>query len=174
MSALSNITRRRFATLGVAAAAGLSGSSLTAQSADRPSLKSEFLMDLVFKTSAPMTIGPRGIAGLTEGTFQGPRLKGTLVTPAGEWGGTRPDGVYVIDVRLELRTDDAALIFAFYRGIVYTPPAGSGVRYWAITPVFETASEKYSWLNRVVCVGVAYAVPKDVGDVAYHIYQILM
>src|SRR5262245_6636246 len=109
MSALSNITRRRFATLGVAAAAGLSEASLTAQSSDRPSLKSEFLMDLVFKTSALMTIGPRGIAGLTDGTFQGPRLKGTLVTPAGEWGVTRPDGAYVIDVRLELRTDDAAL-----------------------------------------------------------------
>jgi hypothetical protein len=131
-------------------------------------------MDLVFQTSSPLTVGPRVIAGLTKGTFQGPKLRGTVVTPAGEWGATRPDGAYVIDVRLELRTDDDALIFAFYRGIVYTPPAGSGERYWVTTPVFETASEKYAWMNRMVCVGTAYTVPKEVGDVAYHIYQILM
>ena len=177
MSNQSTISRRDFARLGVAAAAGLSPAALAAQSPSAPALKSEFLMDLVFRTSSALMVGPRVIAGLTEGTFQGPKLKGTLVTPAGEWGATRADGAYVIDVRLELRTDDAALIFASYRGIVYPLPTGlgdSGQRYWAVTPVFETAAEKYAWLNRIVCVGVAYTVPKEVGDVAYHIYQINM
>jgi len=169
-----SISRRRFATLGAAAAAaGLSGGTLTAQSTTHPPLKSEFLMDLIFRTSAPTAIGPRVIAGITEGTFQGPKLKGTVITPAGEWGATRPDGAYIIDVRLELKTDDGALIYAFYRGIVYTPPAGQGERYWVTTPVFETVSEKYAWLNRIVCVAVAYNVPKDLGDVAYHMYQIM-
>ena len=173
MSTESALSRRQFARLGAAAAVGLSGSTLTAQSSTRPALKSEFLMDLVFRTSAPTPVGPRVIAGITEGTFQGPRLKGKVMTPAGEWGATRPDGAYVIDVRLELRTDDDVLVYAFYRGIVYTPPAGQGERYWVTTPVFETVSEKYAWLNRIVCVAVAYTVSKDIGDVAYHIYQIL-
>ncbi len=173
MSTHSVVSRRQFAKLSAAAAVGLSGSTLAAQSAMHPPLKSEFLMDLVFRTSAPTPIGPRVIAGITEGTFQGPKLKGKIVTPAGEWGATRPDGAYVIDVRLELKTDDDALIYAFYRGIVYTPPPGQGERYWVTTPVFETVSEKYAWLNRIVCVAVAYNVTKDVGDVAYHIYQVL-
>jgi len=171
------VSRRQFAKLGVAAAAGLSGAALAAQSAAVPVLKSEFLMDLVFKTAPPLMVGPRLIAGLTEGAFQGPKLKGTLVTPAGEWGASRPDGAYVVDVRLELRTDDGALIFTSYRGIVYPLPAtlgDPGPRYWAVTPSFETASEKYGWLNHVVCVGVAYTAPKEVGDIAYHIYQVLM
>ena len=166
--------RRQFARLSAAAVAGLAGPTVAAQSAAGRTLRSEFLMDLVFKTGGGGAIGPRIIAGITEGTFEGPKLKGQVVTPAGEWGATRPDGAYVIDVRLELRTDDDVLIFVSYRGIVYTPPADQGGRYWVTTPVFETASKKYDWLNRTVCVAVAYSVPKEVGDVAYHIYQILM
>jgi hypothetical protein len=172
MFSRSVVSRRQFARLGAAAAAGLSESVLTAQSPAAPRLQSAFLMDLVFRTAAPISVGPRVIAAITEGTFQGPKVKGKVVTPAGEWGATRPDGAYVIDVRLELRTDDDALIFAAYRGIVYTPPAGSGNRYWVTTPVFETASEKYAWMNRIVCVAIAYTVPKELGDVAYHIYEI--
>ncbi|PWT84716.1 MAG: hypothetical protein C5B57_04315 [Blastocatellia bacterium] len=173
MSVQTVLSRREFATLGAAVALGLT-STASAQSQARAPLRSEFLMDLVFKTGGGGRIGPRIIAGITNGTFEGPKLKGKVTTPAGEWGATRPDGAYVIDVRLELRTDDDALIFVSYRGIVYTPPKDQGGRYWVTAPVFETASTKYDWLNRIVCVGVAYTVPKEVGDVAYHIYQILM
>jgi len=173
MSSHLTVSRRQFARLGATAVAAFSGSTLVAQ-APEPALRSRHLMDLVFRTAPPRTIGPRVIAGITDGTFRGPRLKGTVVTPAGEWGATRPDGAYIIDVRLELRTDDDALVFAFYRGIVYTPPTGQRDQYWVTTPVFETASEKYAWLNRIVSVAVAYNVPKEAGDVAYHIYEILM
>ena len=117
MSSHLTVSRRQFARLGATAVAAFSGSTLVAQ-APEPALRSRHLMDLVFRTAPPRTIGPRVIAGITDGTFRGPRLKGTVVTPAGEWGATRPDGAYIIDVRLELRTDDDALIFAFYRGIV--------------------------------------------------------
>ena len=164
------VSRRQFAKLS-AAAIGLSTSPrLTAQSTVPP-LRSDFLMDLVFKTGGGGTVGPRRISGITEGTFQGPKLKGKVVTPAGEWGATRPDGAYMIDVRMELQTDDSALIFLYYRGVIYTPPKGQGERYWVTTPVFETAAEKYDWLNRIVCVAVGYSVQ---ASVAYHVYQILV
>lgn len=164
------VSRRQFAKLSAAVAIGLSGPAVAAQSAVPP-LRSEFLMDLIFKTGGGGAVGSRRISGITEGTFQGPKLKGKVVTPAGEWGATRPDGAYVIDVRMELQTDDSALIFAAYRGIIHTPPKGQGDRYWVTTPVFETSAEKYDWLNRIVCVAVNYAVP---GSVAYHVYQILI
>ena len=38
------------------------------------------------------------------------------------------------------------------------------------TPVFETASEKYDWLNRVVAVGIGQVLPTAV---AYKVYAIL-
>ena len=163
------VSRRQFAKLS-AAAIGLASSRLAAQSTVPP-LRSDFLMDLVFKTGGGGTVGPRRISGITEGTFQGPKLKGKVVTPAGEWGATRPDGAYIIDVRMELQTDDSALIFLSYRGVIYTPPKGQGERYWVTTPVFETAAEKYDWLNRIVCVAVSYSVQ---ASVAYHVYQILV
>ena len=166
----SRLSRRQFASFGAATAFGLAMPPLAAQSRVPP-LRSEFLMDLVFKTGGGrVVVGPRRISGITEGTFQGPRLKGKVLTPAGEWGSTRPDGAYVIDVRMQLQTDDEASIFLAYRGILYTPPKGQGERYWATMPVFETAVEKYDWLNRIVCVGVNFPDP---GNVAYHIYQIL-
>ena len=166
----ATLSRRQFARLSAAAALGLSSLPLAAQSTVPP-LRSEFLMDLVFKTGGGGAVGPRRISGITEGTFQGPKLKGKVVTPAGEWGATRPDGAYIIDVRMELQTDDNALIFLAYRGVIHTPPKGQGERYWVTTPVFETAAEKYDWLNRIVCVAVNYPVQASVG---YHIYQILV
>jgi hypothetical protein len=91
----SSISRRQFARFATTAAAGLTGPALGAQSPAGRTLRSEFLMDLVFKTGGGGAIGPRLIAGITEGTFQGPKLKGKVATPAGESGATRPDGAYV-------------------------------------------------------------------------------
>ena len=42
--------------------------------------------------------------------------------------------------------------------------------YFRVTPVFETASEKYSWLNKIVTVGIGQALPTGV---AYKVYAIL-
>ena len=72
-------------------------------------------------------------------------------------------------MRATLRTDDAQLIYAWHRGIIYRPD-GADESYWRTTPVFETASEKYSWLTRIIAVGVARPVP---GKAAYSVYQLL-
>ena len=42
--------------------------------------------------------------------------------------------------------------------------------YFRTTPVFETGSEKYSWLNQIICVGVGKIEQKRVH---YKVYQIL-
>jgi hypothetical protein len=52
--------------------------------------------------------------------------------------------------------------------VLYTPQGGE--RYWRTTPYFETASEKYAWLNSIVTVGIGYTVPMKV---PYRIFQIL-
>jgi uncharacterized protein DUF3237 len=42
---------------------------------------------------------------------------------------------------------------------------------WArIAPIFETASEKYAWLNNVLAVGV---YRPDLGKIGYRVYRIL-
>ena len=61
--------------------------------------------------------GTRVLIGVTDGTFEGPKLRGTLVLPAGEWATVRPDGSAKADVRLTPKTDDGALILMTYHGI---------------------------------------------------------
>jgi hypothetical protein len=182
----NGLTRRSFAKLGEAAAMalGVAGAGLQAQSPnpaaarspaeDKPDL--QFLMDVALDLQGPgggsHTIGfpgaQRVTVAVTGGTFEGPKLKGTVLTPGGDWLVRRPDGSSVLDVRVTLQTDDAQLIYLSYRGIMYTPKGGK--LYWRTIPMFETGAEKYSWLNQIVCVGVGVPTP---GKASYRIYQVL-
>ena len=110
-------------------------------------------------------LGRRRIAAVTGGDFEGERLRGTVVpASAGDWLLQRQDGVTVLDVRLLLRTDDGEHIYMSYRGLRHGPPevmarlaAGEAVDpksyYFRMAPVFETASQKYAWINKIVAVG---------------------
>ena len=116
-------------------------------------------------------LGRRRIATVAGGEFNGERLRGTVVaTPAGDWLLQRHDNVTVLDVRLLLRTDDGEHIYMTYRGLRHGPAdvmarmaAGEVVDpksyYFRIVPVFETASKKYEWLNRIVAVGTGRREP---------------
>jgi hypothetical protein len=42
--------------------------------------------------------------------------------------------------------------------------------YFRTTPVFETASERYSWLNLLLAVGIGQILPTGI---AYKVYAIL-
>src|SRR5260221_11624987 len=155
-------TRRRFATLAAAAAVGSSASAAAQPPAGSDdTLKSELLLDLVLDTQPANTIGSPGvtrvIVPVSGGTFTGPKLKGTVVGPGGDWILRRPDGSSILDVRIILQTDDNQKIYMTYRGISITPPGGT--QYWRIVPVFETGAEKYAWLNNIVAVGRHPAMP---------------
>jgi hypothetical protein len=174
------LSRRRFAKFGQAtvAALGLSGTGLMAQSATAPRSPEdgkpdlEFLMQASFDVQGSHTVGfpggERVTVSVTGGTFEGPRLKGTVLTPGGDWLVRRPDGSSVLDVRVTLQTDDTQLIYMSYRGIMYTPKGGK--QYWRTIPMFETGAEKYSWLNQIVCVGVGIPTP---GKAVYRVFQVL-
>ena len=182
---MKRISRRDLARFGASAAlAGFAPINLGAQQptaragaqstpmqpAKPDSLKSEFLMDMELETGPAATVGSRRIVPVTGGTFQGPKLKGTVVSPGADWPVNQGNGLTILDVRTVLKTDDEQIIYMSYRGIIYAPPAGQGDRYWRITPVFETGSEKYAWLTRAAAIGVSYTVPQRV---SYRIFQIL-
>jgi hypothetical protein len=174
---VSKLSRRRFAKI-TAAAAGAVASGATTVGAqttaagDDDTLHSEFLLDLILETQPANNVGSLGVnrvvVPVSGGTFNGPKLKGTVVGPGGDWIIRRPDGSSVLDVRILLQTDDNQKIYMTYRGISYTPQGGT--QYWRIVPVFETGADKYVWLNNIVAVGVHRTMP---GKVAYRIYQIL-
>src|SRR2546423_13954314 len=67
--------------------------------------------------------GARVIAPITGGTFQGPRLRGKVLSGGGgDWTLLRSDGVLELDLRVTLETDDGALIYMTSFGLRHGPP----------------------------------------------------
>src|SRR5467141_4764959 len=96
--------------------------------------------------------GIRSIVPVTGGDFEGPRLRGKVLPGGGDWLLLRPDGVLELDLRITLETDDHALIYMTFQGLRH----GS---YFRTLPRFETSTEAYAFLNRIVSVGVGEARP---------------
>ena len=110
--------------------------------------------------------GTRTIAEVVGGRFEGPRVKGSVLMPAGDWITNRADGSYRLDVRFTLKTDDGALILVTYNGIGQTTSAGASLR---TAPLFETGDSRYVWLTRLQAVGVGERVGTAV---KYDIYAL--
>ena len=148
-------------------------------------LRTEFLMQMSAELENPHQLGEtpaggRRIVYVKGGEFSGPGLRGQVLPGGGDWLLVRKDGVGQLDVRITLRTDDGALIFVTYRGIVIIAPEvrqrirkGEAVDpseyYFRTVPFFETASEKYAWLNKLVTVGVGRRTRTGV---VYSVYAI--
>ena len=118
------------------------------------------------------------------GWVKGPRIKGKILAPGGDWVTTMPSGVARLDVRLLIETDDGAHISMTYNGVfvgtkevtdalsrgeVVTPKT---VPYFVTAPTFQTSSEKYDWLNRVQAVGKMVELKR--GDGAYIKYDVFI
>lgn len=110
--------------------------------------------------------GTRGILGVTGGTFEGPRLRGTVMPPGGDWFTVRANGVLKLDVRLLLVTDDGASILVTYSGVAVPHDGGRLIR---IAPMFEAPEGEHAWLNDIQAVGFGELVE---GGVTYEIYAL--
>ncbi len=93
--------------------------------------------------------GTRVIVTVTGGSFEGPRLRGTVDNSGGDWVSLRADGSIKLDVRIMLKTDDGADIFMRYEG---TGVRVDGQLRLATAPLFETGDERYAWLNHTQAV----------------------
>jgi len=134
------------------------------------SLEPELLFNLHLDVETPAAAvcptdaGERKLFIVRGGTFEGPKLKGTVLPGCVDWGLAGSDGLFRLDVRAVLQTDDGALIAVTYRGIRDIP-----ADYWRTTPEFSTTSEPYRWLTRLVAVGVVTKVPTGVD---YQVYRV--
>ena len=154
----------KISAMALAALMGV-GEMASAQTPASP-LEPEFLFEVVLDVDAQLDAGHTSIAPVTGGTFSGPNIEGTVHAGGADWI-TQVSGHTSLDVRITLETDDGAIIFMSYTGVVSRGDTGL---YWRVRPIFQTASEKYDWLNHVVCVGKNKQVP---GKVAYDIFGIL-
>jgi len=114
--------------------------------------------------------GTRSIVPVTGGEFEGPRLRGRILPGGGDWLLLRSDDVLELDLRITLETDDQALIYLTFQGVRHGPAdviaalgRGEAVDpasyYFRTFPRFETSTEKYAFLNRIIALGIGETRP---------------
>jgi hypothetical protein len=129
-----------------------------------PEIKTEFLFTITLEVQAfnlgDTPYGGRRIVRFGGGSFEGPKLKGTVLPGGAGWTLVRHDGVQEVNVRLTLETDDKQQIYVTWKGFRHGPKeiierlnhgetVDPGSYYFRTTPYFETSSEKYGWMNRI-------------------------
>lgn len=134
-------------------------------------METRLLMTLQVEVASPQNIGaaPHGTrraVPLTGGRFEGPRLRGTVLSGgSADWLLLRTDGVLELDLRATLRTHDGALVSMRSFGLRHGPAdviaaLGRGetvdpaTYYFRTTPRFVTAHPTYRFLNRLVTVAL--------------------
>jgi hypothetical protein len=150
-------------------------------------LKTEFLCTVAahvdWRNVIDVGVTPHGIRQIVYikgGTFEGPKIKGTVLPGGGDWFVRRADQVVEVDVRCALRTDDNHIIYCCLKGInemtaevAIRAITGKSVDpskyYFRVTAAMEAGSGKYAWLNRIVAVGVGNLVPPGI---EYKIYVV--
>ena len=115
---------------------------------------------------------------LAGGEFSGSDLQGKLRPVGGDWMTVRRDGVAMVDVRATLETDDGALIFMTYPGIIDLGEDGFAkfqrgelppVVQIRIAPKLSTAHPRYLWMNRLQYLGIGEYRPA-LREARYDIY----
>ena len=151
-------------------------------------IQTEFLMEMRLSVAMPLAAvgntqyGDRRIARVTGGTFEGPRLKGTVQDGGGDWILNRSDAVTQLDVRLTMETDDGALIYMTYKGLRHGPadvmaklaagePVDPSQVYFRTAPFFETAADgRYARMNKACFIATGRREPS--GPI-YRVFQVL-
>lgn len=151
-------------------------------------IETKHLFDMFVDLYDPLRMGgecgKRVLFSAAGGRFHGPQLRGEVLAGGGDWAVFRPDGSMTLDVRLTLRTHDAALLYLTYGGR-WTYPQGlrsdmadparrhlidPAKYYFRTNPLFETGARQYRWLNDIVCIGSGHPIE---GGVAYSIFEVL-
>lgn len=127
------------------------------------SLRKEMTYRLTTSGPLPSTkgspLGERVYWEMTEGVLSGDRINARIAMPGGDWMWAHPDGWWRPDVRVQLVTDDRAIIFLHYTGLVKPTPefldaaqngreTRFGDQYLRQVMQFDTGGERYAWLNQ--------------------------
>ena len=151
-----------------------------------PELKSTYIGELGIEVTGSYMLGgsplgQRRLDRLDKGYFKGPKVEAEIVAGGMDLLLGGADGALRPDVRLVLKLDDGETLLIVYRGVRHGPPEvmqriASGEQvppheyYLRTGMVFETASRKYDWMNRIVGVGVGRRAP---GAAIYDVFEVL-
>lgn len=147
-------------------------------------------VDIRLEDDAPISLGRspwrnRRVSYIAGGAIEGERLRGEVMAGGGDWSelgqGTDGAALTLVDVRSLWKTHDGAIIDVRYAGRLVIPQAVLGdfrdpakvetlpedAYYFRIQPIFETADDRYGWLNALVAAGIG---KRTAGGVRYRIF----
>jgi hypothetical protein len=155
--------------------------------AQTTSINAEYLMTYRGELAAPYKIDDSLMIFNVRspgGWARGPKINGTFIPPGGDWMHILPSGALRLDVRATLKTDDGALIYISYNGVMQVEPdtmkkmmsgavmTSKDIPSFITAPTFETSSPKYAWLNGVQAINKV--VELKVGEDGYVQYDVFI
>jgi Protein of unknown function (DUF3237) len=160
--------------------------AMSTMTARQPAIETEHVFDYHASLKPPVAIGagPYGNRLFYEalgGRVSGPRVNGEVLGGGGDWALIGPDGWTRLDVRGQCRTDDGALLYFTYRGLIEPNKAvleavGSGGetafadQYFRISLEVETGDRRYAWLTQTALIGRGRICSGP--GVAYEVFRI--
>jgi hypothetical protein len=110
--------------------------------------------------------GSRLVGEIRGARWEGERFRAKMVgAAAADWAVQGEDDLLSVDVRMTLETDDGALLYLHYDGLLdgrADPPVRSAMR-------FETADARYAWMARTVFIA---AGTWDGVQVRYEVFEV--
>ncbi|WP_330250295.1 DUF3237 domain-containing protein [Nocardia sp. NBC_00565] len=132
-------------------------------------------MELKFEGEVTASLHPPRMVGNTphgirmfievgEGKLEGARINGRVLPGGGDWVLIGTDQWARADVRVQFETDDGAIIYAQFDGLIEMTDAvqtafADGVptafedQYFRVLPRLETGDPDYEWVNQTLFVG---------------------
>jgi hypothetical protein len=146
-------------------------------------MKTEFAFEARVKIGPAVTLGEspsgvRRVIPIAGGTFEGPRLKGTVIAGGADWQLVRADGVTLVEALYVIREEDGTSIYVRNWGVIVPPEGGlkpdspPGAVYVRTSPQFEAPSGKHDWLNRSLFLGTLGVEP-DRSGVIVGVHRVL-
>jgi hypothetical protein len=140
-----------------------------------------------FTTRGPLAptsgspLGERQYFEMTAGSLKGDRIDAHIAMPGGDWIARSPDGFWRPDVRVQLVTNDEAMIFLHYTGLVEQTDAFKAAaqaneetdwadQYMRMIFCFDTGVKKYSWLNTNLFIARGRLI--GAAELEYEIYRV--
>ena len=141
----------------------------------------EFTYHSIVSAPNEVGVGPLGhrqYYEVTDGVLDGPRLKGRQLGAGSDWMLVGSDGFMRMNVRVQLETDDGAIICASYSGpaeanqkltdgltaSTATAFSDQSIRtHWLL----ETGDPRYAWVNQTVFIGEGRLRPAGPGILGF-------
>lgn len=114
----------------------------------------------------PAPLGERRLVNILGGRFEGPAMRGEVLSGGADWQIARADGVLDLDARYTLKEQGGGLVRVVSQGYRHGPDdvLAALARDEDVDPTkyffrtimrFETGAPDLAWLNRTIAVGTA-------------------